>query len=168
MSPTIQCSRHGMVRESRSHLAVNATRHHAATRWRLRFLVAADQRLPREFCGSGKSRHLGGSDVVLTKQCNTCKHRDYVGQASRRYRPDTGIRPIRPIGPIREDTPTRHPPSLLCLLTRSIFKTSKLFQERKAYIAGRTVTLLGNNQICFTSFFLFRLVVGLVIFGSNE
>ncbi|HXL26446.1 MAG TPA: hypothetical protein VN952_07170, partial [Chthoniobacterales bacterium] len=28
----------------------------------------------------------GGSDVVLKKQCNTCRHRDYVGQASRRYR----------------------------------------------------------------------------------
>ncbi len=41
---------------------------------------------PGEFCGSGKLRHLGGSDVVLTKQRNTCKHRDYVGQASRRYR----------------------------------------------------------------------------------
>jgi len=107
MSPTIQCSRHGMVREHRSHPEERRQRHTPSRCDTMATAVCGGGRpaAPREFCGSGKLKNLEGSDVVLTKQCNTCKHRDYVGQASRRYRPDTRMRPIRPIGPIREDSP---------------------------------------------------------------
>jgi hypothetical protein len=62
----------------------------------------------------------------------------------------------------------RTPTSMLRLLTRPIFKTRKLFQESKRYIARRAVTLFGDNQICFTGFFLLRIVIGLVIFRANQ
>jgi hypothetical protein len=58
--------------------------------------------------------------------------------------------------------------SMLRLLTRPVLETRKLFQEGKRYIAGRTITLLGNDQIGFAGFFLFCFVVSLVIFGPNQ
>jgi hypothetical protein len=42
-------SRHKTVREGRLHAGENAARHHAATRWRLRFMVAPDQQLRGSF-----------------------------------------------------------------------------------------------------------------------
>jgi len=43
--------------------------------------------LATEFLDGLRVRLSGGSDVVLKKQCNTCRHRDYVGQASRYQSP---------------------------------------------------------------------------------
>jgi len=60
-SPVIACSRHNTVRKFRLHAGENAKRHDAATRWRLRFVVAADQQLRGGLCGSGKLRYIGGT-----------------------------------------------------------------------------------------------------------
>jgi hypothetical protein len=70
-SPTIECSRLGAVRECRLHAGENAKRHDAATRWRLRFVEAADQQLRGRLCGSGKLRYIGGQSPLPFRGADT-------------------------------------------------------------------------------------------------
>ncbi len=46
---------------------------------------------------TGRASGFRGSDVVLKKRCNTCKHRDYVGQDSRRYQSPITVRVNEPV-----------------------------------------------------------------------